>query len=257
MARYLFTILFFSILTLAGCRTTSTLNLSNRSISSKDVQDAVRQHHARIQSMKGEGRISIESPDMTQSGSFTLKLQKPDSILIELRGPFGIKIGSVLVTRTEFLFYNSLENTLINGFSSAENLSRIFHVQISFDELLNLFSGGDFLEDDLHTPDAIHTENEQFVFIYSSSNSSRCYWINPTTMYIQKIQFLDHNGELTFEQVFGNFDNTDGFAIPHNINIKQPKTQQMLTLKYSDIAVNTEQLRFTFTIPHNAERIHW
>jgi outer membrane lipoprotein-sorting protein len=257
MARYLLTILVFFILTFTGCRTTSTLNLGNRSISSEEVQDVVRQHHARIQSVEGEGRLSIESPDIAQSGSFTLKLQKPDSVLIELRGPFGIKVGSALVTRTEFLFYNSMENKLITGFSSAENLSRIFHVQISFDELLNLFSGGDFLEDDLHTPDAIRTEDEQFVFIYSSSNSSRWYWINPTTMFIQKIQFLDHNGKLTFEQVFSNFENTDGFAMPYSISIKQPKTQQMLSLQYSDIAVNTEKLRFTFMIPHNAERIHW
>jgi outer membrane lipoprotein-sorting protein len=257
MPRHLPTILILSLLIIAGCRTTSNLNLDSRSISSKEVQDVVRQHHARIHSMKGEGRISIETPDIAQSGSFTLKLQKPDSVLIELQGPFGIKVGSALVTRTEFLFYNSLENQLITGFSSTENLSRIFHVQISFDELLNLFSGGDFFDSDLHAPDAIRTDDGQFVFIYSLGTSSRQYWINPNTMYIQKIQFLDRSGKLAFEQVFSNFENSDGFAIPHNISIKQPKTQQMLALKYYDIAVNTDTLRFTFTIPHNAERIHW
>jgi len=98
----------FILLSIAGCRTTSTLNLGNRTIASSEVQDVVRMHHTRIQSMKGEGRISVETPEIGQSGSFILTLQKPDSILINLRGPFGIKVGTALVTRTGFLFYNSL-----------------------------------------------------------------------------------------------------------------------------------------------------
>jgi hypothetical protein len=207
--------------------------------------------------MKGEGQISIETPEISQSGSFILTLQKPDSILINLQGPFGIKVGSALVTRTGFLFYNSWENKLITGSSTMENLNRILHVQLSFDDLLDLFAGGTFLAEDLHSPDKTCIEDDQYVFIYTSSNSTRQYCINPQTLSIQKIQFLDHSGKLTLEQTFSNFEDIDGIAIPCTIRITQPKAQQMLSLTYSDISVNTDQLQFTITIPNNVERIRW
>jgi hypothetical protein len=248
-------VLFF--LSFIGCRTTSTLNLGNRSITSAEVQEIARTHHARIQTIQGEGRISVETPEIAQSGAFILTLRKPDSVLINLQGPFGIKVGSALVTRTGFSFYNSLENKLITGSTSIENLNRILHVQISFDDLLNIFAGGGFLDDDLRSPDETHIEDDQFVFIYTSHNSSRRYWIEPTSLYIQRIQFLDRSGKLTLEQTFNDFEDVNGIAMPYAIRITQPKTQQMLTLKYSNIMVNVEQLQFTFTIPQNAERIRW
>jgi len=242
---------------LIGCRTTSTLNLDSRSITSAEVQKIARTHHTRIQSIKGEGRISIETPEIAQSGSFILTLRKPDSVLINLQGPFGIKVGSALVTRTGFSFYNSFENQLITGSTSIENLNRILHIQVSFDDLMNIFAGGGFLDEDLRSPDKTQIEDDQFVFVYTSRNSSRRYWIDPTSLSIQKIQFFDPRGKLTLEQTFNNFENVDGLAMPYAIRITQPIMQQMVTLKYSDILVNVEPLQFTFSIPQNAERIRW
>jgi outer membrane lipoprotein-sorting protein len=240
-----------------GCRTSGTLDLSNRSISSSEVHETVRSHHAHIQSLKGEGTISVETPQIAQSGSFALTLQKPDSVLLVLRGPFGIKVGTALVTRTGFLFYNSLENKLITGSSNVENLSRILHIQLTFDDLLNLFAGGTFLEDDQRTPDETIIAENQFVFSYASSSITRKYWIDPETFYIRKIQFLDRSGKLTLEQLFSSFEEIDGMTIPYTIRVTQPKSRQMLSLTYSDILVNTDHLQFSFTIPPNAERIRW
>jgi len=256
LQRFSLILILFSLLYI-GCRTTSTLNLSDMSITSEEVQEIARTHHTRIQSIQGEGRISVETPEIAQSGAFILTLRKPDSVLISLRGPFGIKVGSALLTRTEFAFYNSLENQLITGSTSIENLNRILHVQLNFDDLLNIFSGGGFLDDDLRSPDQKSIEDNQFVFIYNSNNSTRRYWIEPTSLYIQKIQFLDHNGNLTLEQTFNDFENVGEIKMPYAICITKPETQQMLTLNYSDIMVNIKQLQFTFTIPQNAERIRW
>jgi outer membrane lipoprotein-sorting protein len=248
-------VIFLFLLSYSGCRTTSTLNISDRSITSAEVQEIARTHHARIRSMKGEGRISFQTPEITQSGSFILTLRKPDSVLINLQGPFGIKVGSALMTRTGFYFYNSLENKLITGSASIENLSRILHIRLSFDDLLNIFAGGEFL--DRRSPDETRIENGQFVFIYATRTSSRRYWIDPTSFCIQKIQFWDRYEKLTLEQTFYNFENIDGITMPYAIRITQPKAQKMLSLNYSDILLNTEQLQFSFTIPQNVERIRW
>ncbi len=257
MFRFSFFVFCFSVLSFVGCRTTNPLNLNNRSISYLEIQEIARSHHAHIRSIAGEGQISVEMPEIAQSGSFTLTLQKPDSILINLRGPFGIKVGSALVTRTEFLFYNSLENKVISGLPSTENLNRILHIELSFDDLLNLFAGGAFLKSDLRAPDETFIEDNQFVFVFISPEASRRYWIDPITLSIQKVQFLDQKGKLALEQIFGDFEKVDEIAMPFTIRINQPNAQRRITFAYSEISVNAEKLQFTFTIPKNAERIHW
>jgi outer membrane lipoprotein-sorting protein len=257
MMRWSLFILCVSLLLLAGCRTTRSLNLGDRSISFSEVQENTRNIHSHIHTMQGEGRISIETPDIAQSGSFVLTLQKPDSVLINLQGPFGIKVGSALVTRTEFFFYNSLENKLITGTSSKENLDRILHVQLNFDDLLNFFAGGIFMESDAQTPDETQIDNDQFLYIFHHSKSTRKYWVDPATLCIQKVQFLDQNGKLVLEQTFSDFETVNGFAIPNTIRILQSKSRQRVTLSYSEVSVNTDKLQFTFIIPPNAERITW
>lgn len=242
---------------LTNCRTASTLNLNNRSISSVEVQKVIQTHVEKIRSLQAEGHISVETPEIAQTGSFTLTLRKPDSILVRLEGPFGIKIGSALVTRDEFLFYNSLQNKLITGSSKTENLNRILHVQLSFDDLLNFFSGGTFFTDDLRTPDETNIDDEQYVFVYKAANAGRKYWIDPSTFLIQKVQYLDRNGKLTLEQTFSNFQIVNGIEVPYNIRVVQPKDRQMVALAYSDIAINTTLTPFTLTIPSDAERIRW
>ena len=240
-----------------GCRTTNSVVLNEHAVSYLEVQALARTHHAYIHSLSGEGRISIETPQIAQSGSFILTLQKPDSVLISFRGPFGIKVGSALVTRTEFFFYNSLENKLITGLSNPENLYRILHVQLSFDDLLSLFEGGTFLESDFHAPDEVRVEDNQYVFVFTSDKTTRKYWLDPATLLIQKVHFLDQKGKLVLEQTFSNFEDAQGVEMPYTIRIQQPRERQRLTIAYSDLTVNSDKQYCTFTIPPNAERIQW
>lgn len=245
------------LLFLCGCASHSTINLGSRTVSSDEVQEIVRVNQGRMHSLKGEGRITVENPNLAQSGSFALLLRKPDSILVNIQGPFGFKVGSALLTRQGFLFYNSLQNQLISGSTSSANLNRILRVNIGFDDVLNLFTGGIFLADDLHDPDESRIEEEQFVLSYKVPEGRRKYWIDPTSLMIRKIQYLDAQGKLTLEQSFSNFQTVEGVTIPFQIKVIQPRERQLVALSYSDVSVNTEPMQFTFSYPSNAERVRW
>jgi outer membrane lipoprotein-sorting protein len=245
------------LLAFVGCNSSRVATVGNRHISYEEVQEAVQHQQQYIHSLHGEGKISVETPDMAQSGSFTLFLRKPDSVLVKLQGPFGIKVGFALITRDEFIFYNSFENKLIRGAASEKNISRILHVRLSFDDMLNLLGGGTFFEDDRRTPDDARIEEDQWTFIYKHNGVQRIYWIDPITSLIGKIQQLDTNGKLILEQRFSNFQSVDGTDVPFNIRITQPREQQMLSLVYSDVSLNTADWQFTFSIPSSAEQIRW
>jgi len=252
-------LIFFLVLLLSatGCTPSRIATIANRHISYQEVQEAVRHQQQYIHSLYGEGKISIETPTIAQSGSFTLYLRKPDSVLVKLQGPFGIKVGFALITRNEFVFYNSFENKIIRGTASEKNIERILHIRLTFDDMLNLLGGGTFFDDDRRTPDEMQIVEEQWTFVYKGHNVQRTYWIDPTTSLIGKIEQCDTNGKLLFEERFSHFQSVDGTDIPFNIRITQPREQQMLSVVYSDVSLNTTDWQFNFSFPPSAEQVRW
>jgi outer membrane lipoprotein-sorting protein len=240
-----------------GCRTTSSSLHTTFAVSPAKVREIVRDHQQSIRTMKCEGQISLESAEISQSGSFHLVVKKPDSVLIILQGPFGIKVGSALVTRQNFLFYNSLQNKLISGETSSDNLSRTLHIQVSFDDLVSLLAGGEFLEEDKRDPDQQELEGESMIFKYISSKSSRSYWIDPETSRIQKIQHYDAKRKLIREEQFTNFDETNTFTTPYTIRLTHIPSRRIVTMNYSSIQFNPTPTNCSFSYPENAEHIQW
>jgi outer membrane lipoprotein-sorting protein len=245
------------LLVIAGCTSSRVATVGVHPLSYEDVQETIQQQQRSIHSLRGEGKISVETPAMAQSGSFTLFLRKPDSVLVKLQGPFGIKVGFAFITRDEFMFYNSFENKLIRGAASEENIGRVLHVRLSFDDLLNLLGGGTFFKDDRRAPDDARIDEEQWTFIYKSHGAQRTYWIDPATHLIGKIQQLDTNGKLVLEQRFSNFQSVDGSDVPFTIRITQPHERQMVSLVYTDVSLNTSDWQFNISIPPSAEQIRW
>jgi outer membrane lipoprotein-sorting protein len=194
---------------------------------------------------------------MGQSGSFTLLLKRPDSLLLRLTGPFGLKLGTAFVTRREFQFYNSLKNQLISGPTNPENLSRILRVRMTFDDLTSLMTGGIFFPDDRRPPDETAVQEEQIVLMYHDTSGSRQYWIDPESLLIARIDHLDGGGKLTLEQQFSDFQTFQGTAVPRRIRLTQPRERRMVALNYSDLLLNTGPLEFTFSYPSTAEHIRW
>lgn len=248
---------FVVLLILAQSCAPHTTLLKNKTISSDEVHDIVRANQSRMQSARGEGTISVETPTMAQSGSFNLTLRKPDSLLVNIQGPFGIKIGSALLTRKDFLFYSSLENRLFIGSTNPQNLAKVLRVNLGFDDLLNLFTGGIFQQEDRGIPDESGTEDGQYTLVYRNETEIHKYYIDPENLLITKIQNLDAQGKLLFEQRFVNFQTIDSTSVPFNIRIIQPTERRMVSVVYSDLVINRPDLEFTFTYPRNAERVHW
>lgn len=240
---------------LGGCSSSKSLRTGSGTIAPELVHQSVLNNQERVQSLKGSGNITLETPEIAQSGSFELMLRKPDSILVKLEGPFGIEVGAALLTRRDFFFYNSFQNRLISGTMSASNLRRILRVNLSFDELVNMITGGTFFPDDQGLPDTVTVEDDQWVLTYRHADGSRRYWIDPESLLIARIQHLDRQGEIQLEQRFANFHSIGGTSLPYRVRITQLAERRTVALSYSSLAINTDALRFTLEVPENAERL--
>lgn len=245
------------IMVLNGCASVPTASLAGRAITPEMVHRTVQVNRERVQSLNGSGTISVETPEMAQSGSFELVLHKPDSILVKIEGPFGIHVGSALLTRTGFVFYNSLQNQLVTGSVNAANLNRIFRISLTFDELLNLFTGGSFLAGDGDSPDSLVVEDNQFVLSYGNSTGARRYWIDPATLLISKIQHTDAKGKLVLEERFEKFRDLGDASLPRQIRLTQYQARRVVAVAFSSLTIDAGGVPLLLDIPTNAERVRW
>jgi outer membrane lipoprotein-sorting protein len=257
MNRVQVALLFLVAVLLAGCASVPRPDLAGKSLNPEAVRRIVRGNYEKVRSMTGSGTISVETPEIAQSGSFELFLRKPDSVLVKIEGPFGISVGSVLITREEFIFYNSLQNQLITGPVTSANLNRIFRVRLTFDELLTLFTGGSFLASDEASPDTVATEENQYVLMYRNTDGTRRYWLDPTSLLITRIQHLDQKGRLFFEERYEKFRTVGDASLPRFIRVTQHISRRMIGVTFSSLDINTGGSPLVVDIPKNAERIRW
>ena len=245
------------VLLLAGCASVPKPDLAGKTVNPETVRQIVRMNYEKVHSMTGSGTISVETPDMAQSGSFELFLRKPDSVLVKIEGPFGISVGSALITRGEFVFYNSLQNQAITGPVTSANLNRIFRVKLTFDELLALFTGGIFLASDDTLPETVTVEEYQYVLTYRNTGGTRRYWLDPESLLITRIQHIDEQGKLFFEERYEKFRTYGDALLPRFIRVTQHTSQRMIGVTFSSLDINTGGSPLVVEIPKNAERIRW
>ncbi|HEX9615600.1 MAG TPA: DUF4292 domain-containing protein [Bacteroidota bacterium] len=242
----------FILATLAGC--SAGVGLADRTMTAESVEAEVLRNAGQVRTLTGSGTLSVETPEIAQSVAFELTMRKPDSVMIRVEGPFGIDLGLALVTSREFLFYNSMSNELLAGPTNSANLGRILRVGLEFEDLLNLFSGGEFFREDRGAPAAFAIEEEEYVLTFRTPTGARRYRIEPRSFQIVGIDHLDGDGTLFLEQSFGNFVIIDGITLPQIVRITSRQERRRLSLAYSDFSVNPPSLQFNFDVPADAER---
>jgi hypothetical protein len=246
-----------ALLSLLGCPSPKHTSFLSKSFNVSEVITRSREHSIAIRTLRAEGRISIETPNLTQSVAFTLILRKPDSLLIKLEGPFGIRAGWLFATGEDFTFYNALENQLITGQSTSNNFERILHTNLMFSEILEVLCGKGLNTADEREPDEALIENEQPVLVFRDGISTRRYLLDAELHSIAKIQVLDRSGKLTMEQSFASFQEVGTVSVPHSLRILQPRERQFVSIFYSFVRINEEALDFAFHSPTKAQHIRW
>lgn len=239
----------------AGCSSTARLASWSGAVTIEQIQDRVRTNNERVQTLSGTGSIAVESPEMAGTGSFELAVRKPDSLLLRLEGPFGISVGSALITRTSFHFFNSIENQLITGSTNPSNLSRYLRMNVSFDDLLSLFAGGAVFSEDIQQAGNLTTEGQYYLLTYQNSHGARRYWIDPETLLLLKIQHLDETGRLVAEQQYSNYRSVRGVSFPATIRLVLNTQRRIVSIRYSQFDLNVPLPSFSLDIPANAKRV--
>ncbi|MBU1677306.1 MAG: DUF4292 domain-containing protein [Bacteroidetes bacterium] len=197
----------------------------------------------KIKTFSGSGVLNITSPELTAAVNFQVYLKKPDSIKISVYGPFGIDLAHGLVTQNDFQFYDVLQNTLFTGNVEGEILKRIFKVDLSFEDLMDAFTGAVNLTSKLlEEPDEYETSSDKFILTYinDDAKTKNVYTIAASNLAITNYKMLTRKNKKILESEFKDFRVFENVPIPYLISVINHGNEQNLNIEYRKINVNNE-----------------
>lgn len=251
MYRHLLALVIVTVL-LMSCAPSSVVKEEN--LTAEEVFKRVEERNEAVRTLRGRGTVSIESPERSISGAFTLSMKKPDSLLMDVRGPFGIHVGSLSLTRQSFQYYNSLENTLMQGTPDSSALLSILRVNLSVDKIFESFSGsypvvkGSLLR--------FSSTGDEYLAAFSQGGNILEYRIDAGTFIVTDYLVKDSDDKVLFKAESSMITTGSNVPTPSALSVAFPDEARKVTLHYREITLN-EDVQCSFRAPKGAEIITW
>lgn len=234
---YLFLAIILSFLTIQSCKTIEESNRNTISISE------------RPSNIDSDMSISIKSEDISISGKAKVKIAGTDSLFMDISGPFGIKFGKLYADTNIFYFYNAMENTVLKGKPTADNIRRATYLNISAIDIINLFKNlppskeQNYREAGKHENGTLYQYKNEFLILNAKS---------------QMIQYQRKNevNDLELNIIYSEFNQYSNFEMPSSFLIDAPiaKSTVNISIKQMTFPAGFENA-FKFSIPQSAKII--
>ncbi len=231
------------------------------SVQVKEIKEKVNLNSSLIQTLEASGNIAFDSPEQSGQGWIEVKIKKPDTVYVKIEGPFGISVANALITRYDFIYYNVQENKAILGPSTDINIGAILRIKVTFDELMNGFTGGFSIKGGDEDSAMAESENGLFTIKSVKNPGMQKFYIDPSLFTVQKYNSFDENNKTLVEVNYSNYfeENASGKTVyfPANIKIKNPDKKQSVYVDYVNKTFNKEGLTFNIKIPKSANVLKW
>lgn len=220
-----------------------------------EILSKVTERNEKIKSITGDGTVTFESPDVSTSGFFTARIKKPDSLLFEVHGPFGIRVGTLSLTGKTYIFYDWLENKAMSGEADEHAIMKLLRVPLDIESVFSVFSG-DFLMNDGTATFAEETSDaESWHFTYVTDDGRYEYRIDYESFIVTEFKRMDRAGKIIMSASVSEIEEVDDFLCGMVMRIVLPQAQQSVTVAYDDLSLNSP-VSCSFTPPKKAKFIN-
>jgi hypothetical protein len=236
---------------LAGCSPRAAeMVLDTQRVPPAAVVSHVSSNAAAITTLTGSGSVSFEGPEMAGSVFFTLALKKPDSLLIRFEGPFGLDAGFLFLSRSHYVMFNRLENTVLMGDPADAGIRWAIPVDLTVDQILDAFTGS-FRFPAGEAPARYTTDDDQFLLSYEHKAVTETFWVDPATALVTRYR-REGEGAGVFAQT-SLPEEQDGVRMPREISLAFPQEGRQLSVYYNALTFNPGAVSFRYTIPRTAQ----
>ncbi len=229
-------------------------------LSSDRLINRLEANRRRIKTFEGQGTITVNSSTLQTSATFRVVMIKPDSVYITFFGPFGIELAQAVVTSSDFVFYDALQNTAYKGKSDSDVLQNIFRINLTFNDIVDAFTGSVNLSPNLYkSPDKFEVIYDKYVLTYVKPDNglTAVYKIDVRRLGIAEYSLLSDDGSINLEGRYSDFQIAENVAIPYKISVMNRSDNQKIEVEYRKISVNKKDITIDFRIPDDATIVKW
>lgn len=214
----------------------------------------------KIRNFEGNGTIFVKTPTLENSANFRVVMQKPDSIYLTILGPFGIELAQAVVTSSNFVFYDAIENTAYTGEIDSDVLQNIFRINLTFGDLMDAFVGSVNLTPNLYkNPDKFEVIYDNYILTYmdSTRDLTSIYHVDVRELGITEYYMKSFDGLLDVEGKYSKFQLLENVAVPYVISVYNKNENQKIDIEYRKITANKNNIYIDFKLPEDATIIKW
>lgn len=253
--KYKILLFFIAVVALDGC-VPSKPTYVEEVLPADRLVKKLEANRRKIKTFEGSGVLNVVSPELEAKATFEVFLKKPDSLKFIIYGPFGIDLAQALITNSEFVFHDIIKNVVYKGRNNNDILKKIFHIDLTFSELVDAFAGAVNLTDKLRLePDVFNLNDENYHLVYYDSLAGKQsdYEIQIDNLAIKNYKLYKAPQILIFEGVYSDFRTLNRVAIPYFTTIQNKVSAQKVTIDYRNIEVNTKIDKLVLDIPSDAK----
>jgi len=207
-----------------------------------------------IHSLDGQARITVDTPQF--SGNFTSEILKQgaDSLLLAVKGPFGISLARIFLTENRFVFHNQFTNQFLTGSLADFNGENFIQFPIRITELGKVFTAQDRFG--VLKKEKFELRDQQYYLEAANSRLNYHIWFDPENSHIKKIEYFSGDS-LLFYKEYDRFEKINGISFPKVINFVRPSGKQGMSIVFDELKINQaiDSSRFVIRISDNVRQI--
>lgn len=201
------------------------------------VRNILEKNHNKFKTLQGRGKLVLQSPQQSFSGSAIVHLKNPDSIYVRIEAVFGLDVGVVFADLDEFLIYSPMENiAYVGDDTDTLRLKSFLGFDLTFDEMMQSMSGLAALKD---MPTAkIKMKDEQLHIIGIADSIFYDYTLDSQAGLISHVVMKDFQGRTLRIEEYKQFTTINGVRVPRMVRFTRPTEKESLTIFYDQLTIN-------------------
>ena len=220
----------------------------------------VNYNYSKVDLIASENIVKINTTSLNQTGNIEVRVKKNDSLWFRISGGFAfIQKDAVIanVNRTNFIYFDNLNEKVIEGPTTDNNIGSIARIKCTFDDLVNVMSGtGKVLYTDDDTLSMYVDGNKTIITITGEDKIIR-YWINSDKKYVERYSYFNSNNKEYLRIVYSNIVNVSNGYFARKVEIEKPQSKEYMKIVNETYIANQGNLNFNVEFPDNVRRVKW
>ncbi len=215
---------------------------------------------SRVDLISSENVVKIKAASMNQTGSIEVRTKKQDSLWFRISGRFAFITKEAVtanVNRMNFIYFDNLNDKVIEGPTTDNNIGAIARIKCTFDDLLNVMSGTcRIVYSEFDTLSMSSVDNKNIITV-KGFNKHVKYFINPETKYVEKYSYINSGNKEFLKISYGNFVSVNDGFYARKVDIEKPLSKEFMKIANESFTVNNSNLDFKVEFPTDVRRVIW